>query len=521
MLRLVRSVKNTFAAINQIPPEVFSLIPDYWQDRHTGQDLITLSHVCRGWREIFTSRSSLWTYLDCADADKTRVYVERSRSLPLEIFLRKSQRISYCDDALPLVVPHISRLSSLTVCVRPNILLDLLNQLPFPAPLLTELKIILDPESPDPDPIIPDTLFPGHLSPLRKLSLSGVFTRLPWRNLSDLTMFEFRYIPQTVDPLFVAQLLDFFESTPLLNRISLHDSIPISFSVPPGRVVPLLHLEELIVHSLPSHSTFLGHLSIPAASLVDLNLISFTDSAPIPACFANNFSNLYHITTIHLFLNGLPYKRMRLMGPNGDLRIFGSWANRNCSPLAAEHQFFRSLRKFDLSKTQRLAVEKYSSPGRGIEKYSFSPGRGIEESPIFQTLLLMKSLRTLLLIEVHNLSFIRALNPKQNKSHTVLCPELEELVLYVKRRDWFCLKELMEMASERTKNVPKLSSITIVSLDGICSKEEVFRLRRYVSHVEYKLDEEPPYWGAVYDASEWDELRLHSEDEDDDWLENY
>ena len=157
MLRLVRSVKNTFAAINQIPPEVFSLIPDYWQDRHTGQDLITLSHVCRGWREIFTSRSSLWTYLDCADADKTRVYVERSRSLPLEIFLRKSQRISYCDDALPLVVPHISRLSSLTVCVRPNILLDLLNQLPFPAPLLTELKIVLDPESPDPDPIIPDT----------------------------------------------------------------------------------------------------------------------------------------------------------------------------------------------------------------------------------------------------------------------------------------------------------------------------------------------------------------------------
>ena len=510
MLRLVRSVKNTFAAINQIPPEVFSLIPDYWEDRHTGQDLITLSHVCPGWREIFTSRSSLWTYLDCEDADKTRVYVERSRSLPLEIFLRKSKDTSYCDDALVVAVPHIGRLGSLTICVFSDTLSDLLSHFPFPAPLLTELKIVLDPENPDPDPIIPDTLFPGHLSPLRKLSLSGVFTRLPWRNLSNLTMFEFRYIPQTVDPLFVAQLLDFFESTPLLNRISLHDSIPISFSVPPGRVVPLLHLEELIVHSLPSHSTFLGHLSIPAASLVDLNLIFYTDSAPIPACLANNFSNLYQITTIHLFLNGLPYKRMRLMGPNGELHIFGSWANGNRSPSVAEHRFFRSLRKFDLSKTQKLAVEKYSS----------SPGREIEKSPIFQTLLLMKSLRTLLLIEVHNLSFIRALNPEQNKSHTVLCPELEELVLYVKRRDWFCLEELTEMVSERTKNVPKLSSITIVSFDEICSKE-VFRFRRYVSHVEYKLDEEPPYWGAVYDASEWDELRLHSEDEGDDGPEIY
>jgi len=510
VLRLVQSVRNTFAPINQIPPEVFSLIPDYWGGDHTEQDLIALTHVCHGWREVFTSRSSLWTYLDCKDIDQTRAYIERSRFLPLEIFLRKSKNTSYCNDALLVAAPHINRLGSLTICVFSNILLDLLNHFPFPAPLLTELKIILDLQGLSPGPVIPDTLLPGHLSPLRKLSLSGVVTHLPWRNLSNLTVFELRCVPQMVDPLFVAQLLDFFESTPLLNRISLHDSIPTSFNVPAGRVVPLLHLEELFIHSIPAHSTFLSHLSIPTASLVDLKFDFYTDGTSVPACLANNFSNLYHITTVHLFLHGLPYKRMRLIGPNGELRMFGSWATGHRSPSVAEHRFFQSLRKFDLSKAQKVAVQTYSSP----------PGKEIEKSPIFQTLLLMKNLRTLTLVEINNLSFIRSLNPQRNKSHTILCPKLEELVLYVRKRDWFHLEELMEMASERAKSHAKLPSITIVSLDEICSREEVFRLRRCVSHVEYKLDPEPPYWSAIHDASEWDEFRFSSADEDGDGSES-
>jgi len=504
VLRLVRSVRNTFAPINQIPPEVFSLIPDYWEDQYMEEGVIALTQVCRGWREIFTSRSSLWTYLDCEDADKTRVYVERSRSLPLEIFLRKSRHTSYCDDALVVAIPHIGRLGSLTICVFSDTLSDLLNNFPFPAPLLTELKVVLNPRDPGPDPVIANTLFPEHLSPLRKLSLSGVVTHLPWRNLSNLTMFEFRHAPQTMGPLFVAQLLDFFESTPLLNRIALHDLIPTSFNDPPGRVVPLLHLKELIIHRLPAHSTFIKHLSIQTASLVDLDFDFRTDSTPIPACLANNFNNLCHITTIYLLLN--EYKRMRLIGPSGELRMFGTWATTNRSPSVAEHRFFWSLRKFDLSKTQRLTVSKFSS----------SPGKEIEKSPIFQTLLLMKSLRTLTLVDVNNLSFIRSLNPQRNKSHIILCPELEELVIHVKQRGWLYLQELMEMASERAKDLAKLASITIVSPDEVCSKEEVFRLRRCISRVEYQLDVGLLPLDLIYDVSDWDESRYSSESDEDD-----
>ncbi|KAF9643334.1 hypothetical protein BDM02DRAFT_3123584, partial [Thelephora ganbajun] len=134
----------------------------------------------------------------------------------------------------------------------------------------------------------------------------------------------------------------------------------------------------------------------------------------------------------------------------------------------------------------------------------------------------MNNLRTLALIEVKDLSFIHALNPKRNNSRTVLCSELEELILYVEKQHWPSLEELMDMASGRAERFAKLSSITVVSLDKMHSKEEVFRLRRYVSHVEYKSDVVPP-WATIFGngnynhyANDWDLLRYSSEDDDTD-----
>jgi hypothetical protein len=210
VLTLLRSARNTFAPINRIPPDVFSLIPDYWEHQHAGQDTIALTHVCRGWRDIFTSRPSLWTHLSCKDAEKTSVYIERSRSLPLEISLTQSRRIFHYDDALLLAVPHTNRLRSLVIHVPSDILSTLFDYFPFPAPLLEELMVALDLNSPRPESVIPSTIFPDHVSPLRKLSLAGVVTNLPWRNLSNLTVFKFRHFPEIVDPLFTGQLLDFF-----------------------------------------------------------------------------------------------------------------------------------------------------------------------------------------------------------------------------------------------------------------------------------------------------------------------
>ena len=114
-----------------------------------------------------------------------------------------------------------------------------------------------------------------------------------------------------------------------------------------------------------------------------------------------------------------------------------------------------------------------------------------------QMLSSMNNLRTLLLVECHNLPFILALNPKKNDSKLVLCPGLEELMLYVKERDQFRIKPLISMAKERASRDAKLSSITIVGMDELVPGMEVFKLREHVGHMEYRVDDALPDWDTI------------------------
>ena len=493
---MVRSVRNNFAPINRIPPEVLSLIPDCWGRCDMDEVLIPLTHVCHGWRELFISRSSLWASLDCTDVEKTRAYIERSKSSPLEISLEKHEGGTYRNDALLLVVPHINRLGSLTICGPSDVLPDLSNHLTCPTPLLRKLKINLDFDR-DRAPGFPGTLFNGDLSSLHRLSLAGFTTNLPWRNLVNLTTFKLSHFPGTVDPPFVTRLLDFFASTPLLSNISLRHSIPNSSNAPPERIVSLPHLKELTSTSQRTQSALLNHLLIPNGALLEISFTFSGEDSPIPENLPENldtFDNLSHITAVNLTFDGME-KFVRLNGPSGGLYMYGTWTAGNVSfSHTLERRVFRSLDMFDLSKVQRLTITKSGS----------SLPDEIELSPIFQTLFLMNDLRTLTLIECKNISIIDALNPEKNNSDTVLCPNLERLVLYVKKKERFYLEELMEMASERDERYAKLSSVTIVSLDEMCSRKDVFKLRKCISRVEYKLDIVSPCWDTIGgDESDW------------------
>ena len=81
VLRVVRSIKNTFVPIGRVPPEVLSLTPDYYE-LMTDDDLIDLTHVCRRRRDALVSRASMWTRLECVYLDKTGVYIQHSRGPP-------------------------------------------------------------------------------------------------------------------------------------------------------------------------------------------------------------------------------------------------------------------------------------------------------------------------------------------------------------------------------------------------------------------------------------------------------
>ena len=481
VLSLVWSLKNTFALANKIPLDVFTMIPDYWDDSDRDQNLITLTHVCRGWREIFTSRPSLWARLDCTNVDKTRVYIERSRSSPLEVHIGDSS-----EAPSHLVVPHIGRLKTLYVrTTSSSVPPALVEHFSCHLPLLEKLTI----ESAyDYLPPLPDELFDGDLSSLRELSLDGVLPPLPRKDMSNLTTLALCDMP--MDGFHLTRLLNFFDSAPRIRYIDLRTSIPGSSDVPAERVVSLPHLKKFETNAQPTQSTLLNHLSIPAGASLTQEFYFGREEPPIQMCLpksSDSLLNLSHITTVNLSFG--PYQRfLRLHGLSGELRVLGRGKCEKAN-YAVVDQLLRSLGRFDLSRNRRLVVEQ-------CHARSPSPG-SIAECATYQTLNSLKDLYSLTLIRCGNLLFFLILDPGTNPSTTVLCPKLKEITLYIKGPDDLPVDELLKMAEERASRGAKLSVITIVSTGTLAPKRDVFQLRKHVSRVKCKFEDAPPEWDML------------------------
>ena len=91
------------------------------------------------------------------------------------------------------------------------------------------------------------------------------------------------------------------------------------------------------------------------------------------------------------------------------------------------------------------------------------------------------------------------MNPDKNPDRTVLCPELEEIILYITDPKEVLVNELLKMAKGRASRDAKLSAITIAVVDATPSvrAKNVLKLREHVSRVEYKLEDKLPQWDAL------------------------
>lgn len=78
-----------------------------------------------------------------------------------------------------------------------------------------------------------------------------------------------------------------------------------------------------------------------------------------------------------------------------------------------------------------------------------------------------------------------------------MCPKLEELALHIADGNAFRVSLLLEMVKQRASSGAKLSSVTIVSSQEFVPAKEVFKLRDYVSRVEYRLDDTIPEWSVI------------------------
>lgn len=163
--------------------------------------------------------------------------------------------------------------------------------------------------------------------------------------------------------------------------------------------------------------------------------------------------------------------------------MLGTWINGGSPPPVLDLRLLRSLNEFPISTTETFAITLHDG----------SADPKTEESGTYQTLLLMSNLRILTLIDCIDLTFVFVLNPDRNTPNVVVCPKLEELILYVQEgREESCIDGLLEMVKGRTSRGVELSTIVVVCRRELIPVEKAFGLRKYVEHVEYSLGDESP-----------------------------
>jgi len=448
--------------INRIPPEILSLIPHFWEYPRD-KDVITLTHVCQAWRDVFVSSPSLWTDLDCMDLDKTRVYLERSKSSPIDLSLH-CDHTSFSDPSLEFI-PHVAgRLKSLTIQGGSEHLQDINTYLFCPAPLLEALSIYGGNGN---DPELPPTFLNGDFSPLHILRLEDIRTELPWRNMVNLTSFTLVYGSNTS----ISQFLEFFESAPRLRDVHIYSEHPVT-TVEYERLVPMTCLTWMESGGFLGSNLF-DHLLIPVGTDLKMrvDLPNPIEGTPPPK-FIDNLKNLPEFTSIWLQTD---MTRMLFSGPNGKVSM---------TPLPFDtSSMLKYLAYFDTSKTERLVIQGGEPPTGTL---------------LYQSLLPMKGLRTLKLIRCEDPhTFVRVLHPSMSSSGVMVCPELEELVIEHKRT--LDIKVVEGVAAARASSGAKLKVARIISWYGV--QVDTSELKNHVSRVEIIMRSSvlhPGEWAWVF-----------------------
>ncbi|TEB18640.1 hypothetical protein FA13DRAFT_1858169 [Coprinellus micaceus] len=101
---------------------IFAMVVD--AGRTTAADYpnpeVTISHVCRNWRNVALSAPSLWTFFhfdgsaaECVPKDRLKAYLKRSKKLPLNLWLAviNDGPLPYYEqrEVVELLIPHLNR----------------------------------------------------------------------------------------------------------------------------------------------------------------------------------------------------------------------------------------------------------------------------------------------------------------------------------------------------------------------------------------------------------------------------
>ena len=460
LVSLIRYMRNRLTPINRLARDVIALIPEFLSSR----ERVVLTHVCRAWRQIFISCASLWTNFYYRDTEKTRTFLERSKSAPISLWLERERGLAPNDPFIGITPHAIGRLKELYVKTMPDHLEDITKHLVHPAPLLRAMAIdggaALEHGL---TPVLKNTLFDGDLSSVCELCLQSVRTELPWRNMNNLTQFTLAFMVQPTVSL--GQLLDFFESSPCLVTITLLLAAP-NFGVQDGRLISLSHLRLLNICRPPPPSLLLGHLVIPVGAEVVITLLNSLDPQvdEILPRSLNNLNNFSRFTKIYLHFDPLSLS-MRLRGPNGRVRIATSPLAPHAAGLAT-----RCLAQLDLSNIEYLDIAN----------------DGTMENELHPLLRSLINLRTLKVSLCETLPFMLGLNFLFTSDGVIVCPKLGEFFFRVFGQ--FHMGIMISIAAARVSKGVPLELVEVLSFGEPVQTERVAELEEHVRWVDISVE---------------------------------
>ncbi|KAI0932754.1 hypothetical protein AcW2_001285 [Taiwanofungus camphoratus] len=229
---VVRWLRNSLCSVNRLPPEILGIIfqyakapvfdghPSFYEDFYPQFSVwepamknpvdITVTHVCRRWRDVALGMPSFWTSIDDKHTKAQPNLLQRSRISPLKLLL-KGTSSPFMEDVFRT---EGSRIRELHWFETGDDLV--LPHLEFAAPKLELFTLDIDGFT-EHEPSFAPTLFKGHTPCLRQLALQNAVW-LPSNRFSQLTHL---FLSELLVP--VTDLFEMLLGCPMLVDLILID----------------------------------------------------------------------------------------------------------------------------------------------------------------------------------------------------------------------------------------------------------------------------------------------------------
>lgn len=276
ILRIARNIENRTVLINRLPPEILFAV-FFGEERN----LINATAVCQRWRTVLLSFPRLWRHAGGRPL-KFQAFVQRSKSTPLDVNLSRPSLVN-------LIVPHTSRLASLTVTLDIWFSIDqILKHLTRPIPTLHTFIIRASPHHSH-ELYLPSDLGDLFFLHSRKLKIDGISAIRGFQTLPYVT--ELTWHTKEIYTIIMVDVLEILEGLPSLERVDIEFRGDLRTHGAPG-IVTLPHVQEMNLSKFnpPPMSTHFPNILkyLHLSSLTTLHVQALPLSWAHPPIFPTN-----------------------------------------------------------------------------------------------------------------------------------------------------------------------------------------------------------------------------------------